>query len=322
MQSQLRQHIKLADNFSTSLKSVFDQYRGLRKPRRTAEEKENDKRLALDGDSSSKMTEVWEVWEATTIRILERSDSYFPPLGWAWNQRFASCPPLHHTFRIHLLDPLDTQDVEPVEKPVPSSLALDWPCSNRELALVRPWPGVSAPAIEPEVEEIEAEVEIRRSGRLKDKVPPKKDEEQSTKASGGGWGNSRRRTRKNNGGGGGGTWRGRSTSRKPLRADGILAIKAEEEHQPGMPHPVWDIIDIDEEPRQDSSTLEKLTLYVKPNIEPVDGHESDGEQITESISIAFYTGMVSLQFCMVAFFIEDYKTEDRTSTSVEHAECP
>lgn len=323
LRAQLRRHITLADNFSSSLKTEFDQYRGLRKPRRSAEEKEIDKHLALVGDSSSKMTKVWETWMATTIRLLERSKVSFPHLPWAWNQRFASCPPLHHTFRKHILDPLDTQDVEPVEKPARSTVPMDWPCSKRELLLVHPWRGVPAAATEPEVEDVDVEVEIevevgiRRSGRLADKVAPKADDGQTETTSRGGGGNSKPRTRKNNGGGGGG--RGRSYSRKPLREEeGRLAIKAEEEHIPGMPHPVWDVIDIDAEPHNDTSTLDRLTLYVNGKIEPVDGREPVPEPDPEILTVVFFTGMVSLPFYRVLYLLMIMK-EGRSSSYVKHA---
>ncbi|KLO11950.1 hypothetical protein SCHPADRAFT_891149 [Schizopora paradoxa] len=112
-------HASLANHFAVSLTTVFSQFQGVRKTRRQREQMESDGIHALDGNSVTKMSEVWALWESNFIQAKITPVVPVPQVRrvilhkWAWNQRAASCPPLHRSFRRQLLKPLDHTYVFP-----------------------------------------------------------------------------------------------------------------------------------------------------------------------------------------------------------------
>lgn len=283
--SQLRTHVKLSRNFAASLKTTFARYQGTRRVRQSREELEADRLLVLDGDSSVKMEQVWEVWENTNRPRIENI-TVGPVRRWAWNQRASTCPPLHRSFRREnlprpeqlkaILEKLEAAPEEPQpEEPQPGKpfrpkrRNIDHPFTVDELAGLRPFqdppPQVGPVVIAVEEDEVEVPA-LRRSARLAADAPPEEEEEEQPKA------------RSSNGGGGWSSGGGRRKNSQGSKAPGKAVLKIED-NALGMPHPVWDITDIDIGPRPESTTLDKVSIRM-----------GNGEP---PLTVLFLSGMVS-----------------------------
>ncbi|KLO07945.1 hypothetical protein SCHPADRAFT_894232 [Schizopora paradoxa] len=143
--AMLSKHISLANKFVVSLDTIFSQFQGVRKTRRQKEQIELDELHALDGNSSTKMNEVWALWESHFIQAkITPAPVQVPQVRqvtlhkWAWNQRAASCPPLHRSFRRQVLKPLDHTYVFP-EAPRKREKYIFHPFTDEERTFLLPY---------------------------------------------------------------------------------------------------------------------------------------------------------------------------------------
>lgn len=264
-------HISLSYSFADSLNNALDHPDSLGRVRRSRVQIKLDQEHALDGNSSANMEKVWTKWED-----LNRDEQSEPRalIRWAWNQRSASCPPLHHTFRRQLLEPLDSAFVVP-ESPVRSEKYFDWPLASREHSNRQAMQGDLRPPKDTKVKGIDSGTSPRatRSSRnptndsheVVTAQEPHGSHHISRSTPVGGGASRPKRTGK----------RAQSYYRAPSKRTSeksvisVPAVKSEVEPSIILRHSVWDVVDLDEDPRPESNVFESISFRLDASQPPI-----------------------------------------------------
>lgn len=282
-------HISIANRFAASLDSVFSHFHGVRKTRRQKEQIDADQLHALDGDSSSKMSEVWALWESTFVQakitpVPEpriRDDILHK---WAWNKRAPSCPPLHRLFQRQMLKPLDRTYTIP-----------DGPARKRDKYIFHPFTAEERTFLVPyrsENDEITPEFDLPTATQqpqiTSDPVAatasvelPALPRTQGKKTASSGSRSYSYSTRRATS-----TRVTRTTKTKPKdpatsKSPAPEISQVEDEQIVVLPHPVWEVVDVDVGPHAQSAIVGCVTVVL--------GTAS----LPEYITLQFYSGMVS-----------------------------